>query len=321
MFVRKVFKAVLRSRAEAINAELTRLGDNERLGELPRGRYVSAVGGGRRFRPLLTLIASEGVGGDWRDALGLAASVELLHKASLLHDDLVDEDRRRRGATTFWVEHGAHEAVIMGDLLVALSFSTAAKWEAQCGLPPGTTRSVLEDTLRDLALGEMLDLHFESRDDVAKDAVVRMLHLKSGSLIGASLELGAVAGGAHDAVRGQLRELGGLLGVAFQMINDLNNVNGMDGPSKGSIGQDLARGKKTLPTLALRSAGVGVGDIAGLPRGELERLVAPAQAALDDVRAQAMDVCDALPKGQMRLLFGKLLEHAQDAWFWVEQDA
>ena len=321
MFVREIFKAILSERASAVNMAIQELGARPELSLIPAQRYAYATRSGRRFRPLLTLVSCDGVGGDWKDAVGLAVSVELLHKASLLHDDLVDQDRRRRGVTAFWAEFGSHEAVIMGDLLVALAFSTGAEWAVRRDTAaPEVVRGILESTLHDLALGEMLDLAFEQRDDVTQDDVVQMLRLKSGSLIAASLELGGVAAGAEGTLRHHLNQFGGLLGTVFQMINDINNITGLDEASKGSRGQDLERGKKTLPTLALRAAGIDLNDIASIEQEELAALLEPAQIALDETRNLALSKCMELPNGQMRVLFSKLLEHAQDAWFWAEQD-
>jgi len=320
VFLRKVLQVVLAERTRAIQDELAHVVDG--LAEPAiRDRVAFAVATGRRFRPLMALLACEGVGGRWKDAVSLACSLELLHKASLLHDDLVDGDRRRRGKATFWSRYGAHDATITGDLLVALAFGAARN--GTLAFTDGRAQrapDVLQATLRDLAIGEMQDLVFESEPDVSAADIERMLLLKSGTLVAASLQIGALAGGADEELEQRLTRLGGELGVVFQMINDINNLNEVDQQSKGDAGGDLQRGKKTLATLCLREAGLAAEDLAALEPGELEALLTPARDALSKANGRARETCAALPAGQMRMLFEQLLDHAEDRWFWVDRD-
>lgn len=321
MFLKAIFHKMLSTRTEVINNRLDAM-VSEHATPYARERIQYALSTGRRFRPLLVTLACDGVGGSWKSAVDLACAIEILHKASLLHDDLVDGDDNRRGRPAFWSRFGAHDAVITGDLLVALSFRKADEWIAgQDDVDVAIVREVFSGTFANLSEGEMLDLKYESDGDVQIADVVRMLHLKSGSLIAASLELGAISGGASRDLSVLLNRIGGDLGVVFQMINDLNNITGIDETSKGHYGQDLERNKKTVPTLALIEAGVDATTLMELDGNELRIILEPAYSALSSAKSKAITSCSCLPDGQLKSLLTTLLERADNKWFWLDNDA
>lgn len=321
MFVKDVYRQFLEDRIAAVNGELSRIVTDDALPSRLRPVVERAIASGRRFRPVLLFVAAEGVGGKWQDAVPLSCSFELVHKASLLHDDLIDQDTHRRGAPALWTDSGAGRAIIVGDLLVGLAFSTLHRWMATSELTRGgEIASLLSRTVVDMSAGEMLDLELEEADEVQRELVERMLYLKSGSLIAACLEAGAHLGGAPRETVTHLRRYGRAVGVAFQMINDLNNVTGLDVHSKKALGGDLRRGKKTLATSALADAGVSLETLQDLPREDLAEYLEPATAALEETLAEASQVLDELPPGQMKLLFSMLIEQAREDWFWIDGD-
>ncbi len=228
--------AYLRERSALVDAHLDGL--MPRATTAPRVlheamRYL-LFPGGKRLRPVLAMAAAEAVGGAPEAALPAAAAVELIHTYSLVHDDLpcMDDDRERRGRPTVHVKFGEAVAVLAGDALQALAFEVLAA-AASCG----TERAVL--AFRDLARavgsqglvgGQIDDLAFES--GAADAASVESIHeRKSAALITASLVTGARLGGAQEAELDQLGRFGRMLGVAFQIVDDLLDRQDEDGCS------------------------------------------------------------------------------------------
>ena len=283
---------------------------------------IEATCRGRRFRALLVMAAYESAGHtDWRDVVPLGCAVELLHKASLVHDDLVDQDTMRRGTPAFWSSTDCSKAVIGGDLLISLSFRTLRSWTGVCHTDLfDDICSALHGALYDMAVGELLDLDYERAENVTPQLIEEMCYLKSGSLIAASLRIGALASRADAAVVDGFTDFGKYLGTAFQMVNDINNLDGTDRHSKGSCGHDFARGKKTLATLALMDAGVGLGDLDRLTKDQLTRILTPATEALNRTLAEAKRCLRQLPDGNVKNLFRSLVSQARDSWFWVDTD-
>lgn len=200
--------------------------------------------GGKLLRPALVLFSCEALGGDAGRALPLAAAIELVHSFSLVHDDIVDGDRVRRGRSAAWVVLGKGQAIHAGDGLLALAFRTAAGAD----LPDrGAARAVEALAAATLAMveGQAQDLELEGRP-AGTEAYVRMARGKTGALFGCALELGAIAAGREDLAPAH-RAVGETLGVAFQVRDDWLGLWGDPGKLGKDVGGDLVRGKRSYP--------------------------------------------------------------------------
>lgn len=201
--------------------------------------------GGKRLRPVLTLLASRVCGGDWQNALRPAVAMECLHTYSLIHDDLpcMDDDELRRGRPTCHVAFGEANAVLAGDALQALAFEAVADAGAAAVV-------VLARAAGSLGMvgGQAGDMEAESR--TAELEQVRWIHdRKTGALITASLEIGAIAAGAPEAACAVVRRYGSLIGRAFQIADDVLDLTGAAEDLGKRPGQDLTMDKATYPSL------------------------------------------------------------------------
>ena len=172
---------------------------------------------GKRIRPLLCLLASAAAGGDWQQAVPAAAAIEILHNFSLVHDDIQDNSPTRRGRSTVWTLWGQPQAINTGDAMFALAFAAIQRL-SNCGAAPTTTLAALQvftDTCIALTEGQYLDMSFEQRATVTVDEYLRMIEGKTAALVGASVAIGALIGGASPAQAAALRELGVELGQGF----------------------------------------------------------------------------------------------------------
>jgi geranylgeranyl diphosphate synthase type II len=214
-------------------------------------RY-SALAPGKRVRPLLVLTTCEAVGGAWRVALPAAAALECVHAFSLVHDDLpaMDDDDYRRGRLTTHKKYGEALGLLAGDALLALAFEELARLESR-GVSPARVAEAVRVLARaagshELIAGQVMDLEAERRRPEARR--VRAIHeRKTGALIGAALELGAIAGGASGGTSRALARLGRTIGVAFQIHDDLLNRGSSLARLGKRAGTDQARGKATWP--------------------------------------------------------------------------
>jgi geranylgeranyl diphosphate synthase, type I len=208
------------------------------------GAVLPADADGKGLRPALALLACQAVGGAPEDAHPAAAAVELIHNASLLHDDIIDHDTLRRGRPALWAIKGLPAALLAGDALffTAVQALTAADHSAQA-IP------VLLRTGVALIEGEYLDTLLEA-DTADEDRAVAVAAAKTGELFACACELGALAGGADPARTGHLRAFGHHLGVAFQCVDDLLGIWGNDAVTGKPTHSDLRARKISLPVAA-----------------------------------------------------------------------
>ena len=219
-------------------------------------RY-SLMAGGKRLRPILVLLAAEACGADPRDAMPAACAVEMVHTYSLIHDDLpaMDDDDLRRGQPTSHVAFGEAMAILAGDALLTRAFEILAAdlpdpvVAAECCrvlASAGGSDGMVGGQVADLAA---TDTSPESVDDPLQ--VLGAIHRrKTGRLLAASLELGAVVAGAEKQVRESLLDYGQQVGLAFQVADDLLDVEGDINRTGKTSGRDAHLGKWTYPALA-----------------------------------------------------------------------
>lgn len=204
------------------------------------GRSIDGMG--KLLRPSLVLFVAEELGVSASAALPAAIGLELVHNFSLVHDDIQDQDRTRRGRATVWARHGVAEAINAGDLMHALSISVALR-------AGGEAAATLAAATAEMIEGQSLDLAFERRTAYV-DEYLDMVDKKTGALLRCAFELGGIVAGAGAEIRGRLRSLGRAVGRAFQIQDDLLGVWG-DGDVVGKPhGSDVRRRKKSYPVAA-----------------------------------------------------------------------
>lgn len=205
--------------------------------------------GGKRLRPCLALTACEAVGGKAEDALEAAAAIELLHNFTLIHDDIMDQDEFRRNVKTVHILWGVPVAVIAGDALFAKVFEALAANAKRLGLEGARVVELFDAVSKasfEICQGQVLDMLFEGRADVSEAEYMRMVNGKTGALLEASMKVGALLGkGEPEQVRA-LAEYGRLIGLAFQMRDDVLGVAGEQEKFGKPIGSDVREGKQTL---------------------------------------------------------------------------
>ncbi|WP_245561603.1 polyprenyl synthetase family protein [Actinomycetospora chiangmaiensis] len=207
-------------------------------------------GAGKALRPAVTLLAAQACGAAPADAVPGAVAVELVHDFSLVHDDLIDGDTERRHRPTVWALWGAAAAVLTGDALLALATEVLLEADG------ATAALLLARTVRELVGGQVADVAFVGRDDVGVAECLAMAHGKTGTLLAAAAEIGAVLAGAPAASRAALHVFGSELGLAFQLVDDLLGIWGDPAVTGKPVLSDLRERKKSLPvTWALTHGG------------------------------------------------------------------
>ena len=280
--------ALLRRYRQEIEVELRSLVDSRPAAFSPQVRYqlgwvdergqALAAGGGKALRPSLLLLVCDGLGGERSQALPLAAAIELAHNFSLLHDDIQDGDRERRHRPTAWVLWGVPQAINLGDAVFSLAMSALYSADER-GLSPSRlleAHRVLTEACLEMIEGQQMDLSFEAEDDVPLPQYLMMAERKTGALMGAALELGALAAeGGRDQVAA-CRRAGRSLGLAFQIRDDCLSVWGDPSRTGKKTGGDILRKKKALPIA------YGLSQ-AGARSAELRRLYGQNALSLEDV--------------------------------------
>lgn len=207
--------------------------------------------GGKRLRPLLALLTCQAAGGDWRAAIPLASSLELVHNFSLVHDDIQDRSRTRRNRATLWSLWGDPQAINAGDALFALARRTSYRL-LECGVQAEVILEVqreLDDACLQLTIGQHLDLAFEGQLSVSLDSYLHMVEAKTASLLAASAAAGARIGNASAAAIDAYRAFGRDLGIAFQIYDDLLGIWGDPERTGKPAGDDLLSHKISYPVL------------------------------------------------------------------------
>ena len=204
--------------------------------------YIVSAGG-KRIRPRLVLLFSEALGFAGPQRYELAATVEFIHTATLLHDDVVDESSLRRGRQTANALFGNAASVLVGDFLYSRAFQMMVSVDRMRVL------EVLADATNVIAEGEVLQLMNMHDPDLAVDDYLRVIRFKTAKLFEASARLGAVLAHADREVEDACADYGRSLGTAFQLVDDLLDYEGDTVALGKNVGDDLREGKPTLPLL------------------------------------------------------------------------
>lgn len=246
---------------------------------------------GKRLRPMLCLLAAREIGGDTAKALPAAAAIELLHNFSLIHDDIEDGDEIRRHRPTLWKVWGMPQAINAGDAMFAVSFMAIQRLSRR-GVSAIDTLQALEiftETCLALTEGQHLDMSFESRNDVAVNEYIRMIQGKTAALVGASVAIGALLGGASPIEQKAFRKFGVSSGLAFQIQDDILGIWGDPAVTGKAAGNDLLRAKKSFPILyTMNHPTVGLEFTALLNRNFSEAALPDALSLMEKADARAV---------------------------------
>ncbi len=214
------------------------------------GEGAGPTATGKRIRPILVLLTTEAAGGKWESAMPAALSVELIHNFSLLHDDIQDNSNTRRGRPTVWKKWGVPQAINTGDSLFSLAHIAILDLVKTIPLDIAFKAfQILEETCLFLTKGQFLDISYENRTDLKIDDYWPMVSGKTGILLAACTEIGALIAGVDNETQTHYRSFGLNLGLAFQALDDLLGIWGDSNKLGKSIASDLLEGKKTLPVL------------------------------------------------------------------------
>ncbi len=205
-------------------------------------RYFLTLGG-KRMRPILTLMGAELFGSTKVDALPAALSIELFHNFSLIHDDIMDQAPLRRGMTTIHEKWNTNVAILSGDVLLVKAYQQLTHYK-------GEQLSALFDrfnqTATEVCDGQQMDMDFEARTDVTEAEYIEMIRLKTSVLLGCAFEFGAIVANASEQDRNHVYQFGVNLGIAFQIQDDILDLYADPDQFGKQVGGDVLANKKTL---------------------------------------------------------------------------
>ena len=203
--------------------------------------YILSIGG-KRMRPILTLMATDLFGGDSKASLHAAMAVEVFHNFTLLHDDIMDDAPLRRGKQTVHEKWDVNTAILSGDVMMikAYGFLMEYKGEVYRAL-----MEVFNQTAIEVCEGQQMDVDFETRSDVSLEEYVEMIKLKTSVLVACALKMGAVIAGASDKDADLIYDFGLNLGLAFQLQDDYLDAFGNPETFGKQVGGDIIENKKT----------------------------------------------------------------------------
>ena len=238
-------------------------------------QYILGIGG-KRIRPVCVLLGNELFDDITTDAYYAATAIELFHNFSLIHDDIMDKAPVRRGMETVHIKYGESTALLAGDVMFVKAYEYLNKIE------PHNLQKVLHlfnVTASQVCEGQQLDMDFEKRETVSFDEYVNMITLKTSVLVAASLQLGAILGGAGTASQQHLYEFGKNLGIAFQVQDDYLDAFGDPEKFGKQIGGDILANKKTFLMIHAMEVATGrdkeelLGLLSSSPADKVQRVL------------------------------------------------
>ncbi|MFP3028880.1 MAG: octaprenyl diphosphate synthase [Arsenophonus sp.] len=206
------------------------------------GHYIISPGG-KKIRPMIAILAGRALGSQRKKHINVAALVEFIHTATLLHDDVVDESALRRGKKTANAVFGNAASVLVGDFIYTRSFQMMIELDSMPVL------KLMSDATNIIAEGEVLQLINSNNPDITESTYLQIIYSKTARLFEAATHASAIVSGANETQQQALRDYGRYLGTAFQLIDDLLDYEADSTTFGKSIGDDLDEGKLTLPLL------------------------------------------------------------------------
>lgn len=198
--------------------------------------------GGKRIRPVLTLIAADIFAGDYRKALPAALAVEVFHNFTLVHDDIMDDAPLRRGHETVHEKWNINTGILSGDAMLILAYQYFENYEPSVFQK---LAKLFSKTALEVCDGQQLDVDFETRNDVTIDEYIEMIRLKTSVLVAAALKMGAIVAKANEDEAQHLYNYGLNLGIAFQLQDDYLDTFGNPKTFGKQVGGDIIENKKT----------------------------------------------------------------------------
>ena len=220
------------------------------------GRHLLHAGG-KRLRPYLTIKSCEAAGGNIEDAIPFAAALEILHNFTLVHDDVMDHDKLRRGKPTVHIKYGEQMAILAGDILFAKVYQSVLN-HAPVHMSADDIVYALQrmtDAIIILCEGQAMDISFPNATDVSEEDYIFMIGAKTSSLFKACAEVGAITAGAPQDVIDSLGNFAWDAGIAFQIIDDVLGITADESKLGKPVGSDIRECKKTIIMIhALKNA-------------------------------------------------------------------
>lgn len=228
-------------------------------------RYFMTLGG-KRMRPILTVMGADLFDIDKTESIHAALAIEFFHNFSLIHDDIMDLAPVRRGKTTVHEKWNANIAILSGDVLFVEAYQELAHYTDD-RLP--TLLQRFNETAREVCEGQQMDMDFELRTAVTSDEYIEMIRLKTSVLLGCALEFGAILGRQDEEMRKHLYDFGVSLGIAFQIQDDILDLYADPDKFGKQVGGDILSNKKTLLLIsALNTGDSRVQELLDLPATE-----------------------------------------------------
>ncbi|MBW8243072.1 polyprenyl synthetase family protein [Muricauda oceani] len=224
---------------------VTYLNERNQLGE-PKTlyepvKYILGLGG-KRMRPILTLMTAEAFGAKVEDALDAALAVEMFHNFSLVHDDIMDDAPLRRGKTTVHEKWDINTGILSGDAMLILSYQFFESYSAEIYVE---LTKLFSKTALEVCEGQQYDVDFETRDDVTIPEYLKMIEYKTSVLVAAAMKMGAIVANASQKDADAIYEFGRNLGIAFQLQDDYLDAFGDPKTFGKQVGGDIMENKKT----------------------------------------------------------------------------
>ncbi|MCB0448498.1 MAG: polyprenyl synthetase family protein [Confluentibacter sp.] len=198
--------------------------------------------GGKRLRPVLTLLTAEIFNGHYKEALNAALSVEVFHNFSLVHDDIMDDAPLRRGHQTVHEKWNVNTGILSGDAMLIMAYQLFENYHADTFQ---ALAKLFSKTALEVCEGQQYDVDFETRSDVAINEYLKMIEYKTAVLVGAAMKMGAIVANASEEDQNHLYEFGKNLGIAFQLQDDYLDAFGNPETFGKQVGGDIIENKKT----------------------------------------------------------------------------
>ncbi|MCX7548440.1 polyprenyl synthetase family protein [Xanthomarina sp. F1114] len=199
--------------------------------------------GGKRLRPVLTLMAAEIFNGSYKTALNAALSIEMFHNFSLVHDDIMDDAPLRRGKETVHEKWDLNTGILSGDAMLILAYQLFETYDANTFQ---SLAKLFSKTALEVCEGQQFDVDFETRDDVSIPEYLKMIEYKTAVLVGAAMKMGAIVANASEEDQDIIYQFGRNLGIAFQLQDDYLDVFGDPKTFGKQVGGDIIENKKTF---------------------------------------------------------------------------